>query len=419
MSINTFVCVSSTACQQEYPLNTPSKFTNRLPAPIENIFLQRLYIKVHSVFLGNEFAEGVDEVPGGVLQVRIEQVEQQVQGRQYQNVSGTFPFPFDYQEVISDDYGYHVFKHAPTLPTLSSSLTELQVTITDQNGEEVRLSLLKPTVIWLNITDRMMDDQFTITSVSHQPNLFPSNTLSAFTAPLPQEMDFDGFQVALLQLIYPPRMRDKEELASLTLDDHTFVWNLNDYEDTASFIKAVATDIKREKRIAKLFQFSIRQSGGETVLWRKIGGKIRKKIKAEMNFAFARACGKTDAPQTATFFSPGDGIVFGIANIFNALPMPVSSLNCNIVETNVLAGRQSTALQLVPVMKFMHEHEARLYEPAELAYHDIKARPVSTLRFEFRDPDGSPKNFMSPNEEDSIVITLLFKRKQTPAPRFT
>ena len=164
MSINTFVCLASNACQDDYPTNTPTRFTNRLPVPIENVFLQRLYLKLHSVFMGHTFKDGYDRIHGGVLQVRIREVEKQVKGREYQSVSGTFPFPFKGKADIGSDYGYHVFKHAPMLHTVNSSLTEIQVQITDQNGQEVQLQFLKPTAIWLNITDRMMDDEFTITS---------------------------------------------------------------------------------------------------------------------------------------------------------------------------------------------------------------------------------------------------------------
>ena len=417
MGVNTFVCLTSNASRDAYAGNHNTAFTNKLPTPIQNPNREKLFIKVHSIYICNKLKR--EATSGGFLQIEIREVEDQRQGKEYQKVCATLPFPLPQRNLITPNYGYFTFKHAPVLPTQFEFLNELHVRITDNEGELVESPLDIPTIVLVEITDRIMDEQFTINSVSLHPDLFPGNTLAKFTAPLAQEIFLPSHQVALLQVIYPPYLKDAEETAMLTLNGMEFTWRLSDFKSTVAFLSTVRKTIRGNGWTNEDFDFGVPEEGelkGQIVLKRKENENIDELfLEVTMSESFCQACGMTGTPQTKTNLMENECVNFGpisAANLYNALPEPMTTLTCDIIEANVLGGQQAHVLQCLPVLKEKHELQPRLYEPEQLAYHDVVARPFNAIKFEFRNPDGSVKNFVTPHTTDKILINLIFRKRK-------
>lgn len=417
MDSNTFILLTSNTCTDVFPNNTNASFTNRLPYPLRSSSPGgRLYLRTHSVFLGSQLKG--DGLIGGTVQIRIREVEDQRQGLSYERVSASLPYPIPESDLISATYAGHTFTHSPVLPARVDALNEVRVELTDRAGNVIDFELDIPTSVLVEATDSIMQEQFTITCVSQHPQLYPGNTLSEFTTPLPQEIQLLGYQVALLQIVYPPHLTDEEENVDLVLNGEILNWTLSDFNDTEEFLDAVRVAVNDSPKLKRDFQFGVVKGGrnkGMTILRRRVNNKNKAPfLLADVSQNFSKVCGRINAPRTETPLAPRDTIVFGpvtTANIYNAMPEPMAALHCNLVSPNVVGGAQAQALQPVPVLKEMLDVHPRVYEPKVLAWHDVTERPFNSIRFRFCNPDGSAKNFRTRHPKQPIVVNLVFKKK--------
>ena len=421
--LSTTVCLSSSASTELFPQNTPTSFANQLPSTLTNRDNRKMFLRLKCISLARTSADPY-RFSSGYVKIHLYEVEGQRRGREYAHCVAGFVFPPDPLED-GGEYGLHTFRHAPRLPIRFQSLDKLRVRLTDERDRDIRLRKGAPTLVWLSLDEMGSQEQFTVTSFSRQPDLFPANTPSRFTAPLPAELQLDDHEVALQNVIYPPRM-EEEALASLRVNDKVFRYDLKRFPDTASFVRRVVLDVRFEFEGRLIFGVQERpgEHRGQAFLFRPTrrpgggegsdgAGSPPAPMRIYPSSSFTKAMGQVSRPRGATSLEEGRSFYFrGRPNLHLGLPHPLAMLQCSIISPNIMCGRRAELLQCVPVYAKKEFSTGRVYEPEVLTYHPVPDRPFGTINFEFVNPDATARSFVCENPEHGMLITLIFRRKE-------
>lgn len=413
------ITLISDSCLEIYPDNTQSDFTNIFPQTLNNRDDKKFSIKLVTIGLSNHVAED-HGIPSGYLKILINAIEDQRDGQQYTKCVGGITFPL--KNTIGANYGFHSFTHGPNLPLRFDQLDNLRVTLTDINDRVINFVSGPATILQLEITSGMEEDgQFTLACHSEDPHRFPGNTLSTFTYGLHSTLELEGYEVALLNMIFPAHLELKKDPVWIRLHLSRFEYNLDEFDTVEDFVHKVTWDILRDESIRYEFAFKISgapRTKGLICIKRKKrfvtknSGKQQKLMTMEVSPAFAKACGQHTDPVEKRHMRVEDTMFFnGTPNLFRARPHPIAMLQCDLVKTNIMGGTHSTLLQTVPVLTARQDNDIRMYEPKQLTFHPVWKRPFDDIKFNITEPDGQKKRFLPIHPGDGIIVTLLFRLK--------
>lgn len=412
-----FICLSSDACLDHFPKNSLNSFTNRLPAVLRNRGGRRFYIRLKSISIctGSRYYRETPDF--SYVKIHIYEIEAQKEGRESAHFAGGFSYPPE--KRASDDYALHTFRHSPNLLVRFQELDKLHVRLTDEANNPVEIPPGPPTIIFLEITDMEPTEEFTITCISQQPDTYPSNSLAKFTVPLPNQMHLKGYEVSLLQVVYPPEMKETI-IASLKVNNYVWHYNLSNMASTTQFIHAVQRDLAHSEyggylRFKRLGMNTDSPMAGRLAFLVSYRYKWRERglITVHPSPNFAKVCGQVMEPRLKTTMKTNDIFFFrGFGNIALGQETPVAMLHCDIVKPNVMGGTQARLLQCVPILANAKQNAKRLYEPPELAFQPVSDSPISRIGFEFGNPDGSLRRFRTEDPDCYVMITLLFRKRK-------
>jgi hypothetical protein len=412
---STTICLSSDASVDIFPTNDATAFVNRLPRTLTNMENRKFHLKLKAIAMTTRSADPA-RITSGLARVHIYEVEGQRRGLEYRQNAGGFAFPPS--EWRRGNYGLHTFSSPVRLPLRFQTLDKLHVLLTDDQDRKLELHTGPPTLLWVELTDSEMEpeEEFTITAVSSQPDLFPGNRLANFTMPLQSELSLVDYEVALLHLVYPPLMTE-DATAALTVNGTRLTFDMNEFVDNEDFVQTV------NDRLGELTENRLRfgvsadpRFDGQAYLLR--GGQRRgDDLHADFHIypspTFTKACGQTSHPRARTVLRPGKMFLFeGRPNIHLGRPHPLAMLECGLLNPNIVCGRLAPLLQCVPVLARREHNLARMYEPQQLTYHPVPQRPFTTINFRFTDPDGTPRDFRSTDPHDGMLITLSFRKRR-------
>ena len=93
-------------------------------------------------------------------------------------------------------------------------------------------------------------------------------------------------------------------------------------------------------------------------------------------------------------------------------PTPLSMLYCDIVKPSIIAEVKGSLLQLIPMDDFIGQNANSNYTPKHLMFHSLIPYKIKNIKFYMTQTDGTENNFLSSGMvQDSVIITLLFRRK--------
>ena len=423
------VCLSSVACRESFPQNSPTDFVNTLPVPIrqeeadERLFL-RLKMAGVCAFLPTK--------PPVVIRVHISELEPQREGLGYTQVAGTLSFPPS--ERFADSFGVHFFRDPPTLPLRVVELSKLHIRLTDEFNQKITLAGGPPTLVWVEITKMQGRETFTVSCVSQQPDSFPANTLTNFYTPLPQEVALKDYEVALQYVVYPLALQENL-LAWIRVNGKLYTYNLSKFKTFRELGDQVHKDMQHAT--GRRLEFRRKQLffGRNTDRWRfyndhflkkmpykKPGhtGFASKRIKAPVtlsfSYTFAAASGLKGYEAGEKTLAPYEELWVGAPPGGEGAPLnveaPIVLVECDIIKPNVLAGRNGQLLHCVPGLpNISKEEQVRLYEPPNQVFHPVSDKPFTRIGIRFTNEKGELRHFYSPNKEkDTTVISLLFRK---------
>lgn len=408
--MNTIITLNSFDSINFFPNNQRNNFVNKLPSSLVAPTGKKFYLKLRAIALSAELTS--EDIYAGYVKVHISELTEQQSGTDFNYVLCGFSYP---PKVKFGDVGFHTVDNGPSLPVRVNPLTKLHVKITNSNGEELALTPASPTVIILEISNINMDTNFTITCTSYHPDLYPGNTLSLFSSPLPSEMNLQEYEVALQNIVFPPQMTESQ-IASLSIEGIDYNFNLSNYVTTMEFLEDVALTINASQfsGIILLGRNSNEESPhfGHIVIKRTNQGD-QEMYKIDVSWEFTLACGQTDKPRGTTWLRKGEMIVFdGWPDINLAKPNPLVMIHCNIIEPNIVGSSLANLLQIVPIQYEGDNSGNQMYEPHQLLFHPVMKRPFDGISFNFKNPDGRGRNFeCGIIDQARMIITLVFRPK--------
>lgn len=92
-------------------------------------------------------------------------------------------------------------------------------------------------------------------------------------------------------------------------------------------------------------------------------------------------------------------------------PTPLSMLYCNIVMPSIIANVKGSLLQVIPIEDFMLQERVVHYVPRRLLFQRLIPHKIKSIDFELTQTDGSANSLICDHEQDSIIVTLLFRRR--------
>lgn len=393
-----------------YSDNTSSNFSNVLPKILTTERDEKMYIKLVGIGMSN-----ICKHPLSYVNVHLKELEPQRAGREFNQIIGGFAYPLEESDAVVG-YGLHTFKHPVLLPLKFEELDSLQVRLSDEFNQDIELDQQFSTLIWFEITDEGMEDQFVMACTSRHPTLYPSNELGEFTVPLPSVLNLPNYEVALLNVLYPPSISDAERNVSFTVEGNNvadeFVFDLSMYRTTEDFVEAVQEKLRYSVWHGMVeFDFSTHRSRRGRVYFYYTNMGIFDYIKIVPSRNFTLACGQLQQPLGEIKLTPNGGYIFkGVANIFFGMPHPIAMIECDIIKPTVTTGDHANLLQFAPVLK--SDGESKLYEPERLIFHAVVDRPITSVKFTFREPNGVKKELQADNPEHFMLINLQFRMKK-------
>ena len=411
--INQTVCLVSSASLDKYPSNTRTNFSNQLPESIKTEHGKVLYVRVQNVGISTHaFSTGTGFAPD-YIKIHVYEIRPQMEGVGYSRFVAGFRYPPSYKCGVN--FGLHTFQHSPYLPLSINEIQKLQVRLTDYRNADIECDQGPHTFVTLVISDKMEKEEFTVHCLSRQPDLFVENRLANFTSPIPKEMTLEKYEVAMLNVVYPPLTKQIQK-ARLTINGVNFTYELEDFDSTIAFIRRVRDDIQDSQFRRYLFFNRVARGlhRGSAYIRRSAHESVDTVVRISTSHSFTIACGQTNRALAPTYLQAGETILFdGKPDINNVLDKPVAMLHCSIIEPTVMGGKHAHVLQAVPLKSVRQNDQDLIYEPPQLAFHPVIPRPFTSISFKFTDIQGEESQFISPfPEEDAILVTLVFRRKK-------
>ena len=417
------ICLLSTSSLEDFPFNSRTQFTNVLPAPIKREITDKpIFVRLRAIAISCIYDDDMKDDPYSCyLRVNLHELEQQRIDRHFDHCAGGFEYPPKTKLAEDSEYAYHTFSRTPYLKLKYSELTTLEISLVNAIGEPVDgIYTGPPTIVLFDISDAMDVDNFTISCSSLQPELYSGNKLTSFTSPLHSQMDLAKYQVALVNIVYPPSLTESK-LASFSLGDRTFRYKMESFNHTEEFIERVKQDVK-ESVYGKIITFKEIEHGklkGQMCFHRERSPRLNRGFAKQIEMSFSRnftiACGQVNEFRSKSLLKAGFIIAFrGVANINLVKPNPVAMLHCDIVRNGMVGNTFSNLLACVPVMTDQSAGRKRMHQASQLIYYDVVSKPVTCINFQFTNPDGSGREFVSGEAEkyNNIIITLSFRLKR-------
>lgn len=433
-----FITLQSNSSVKHHPQNSITRFTNVLPQPIQ-AHDRKVFIRLRRLVMSYKFVEVITERISHV-KIHLSELEPQTVNTFYEKTLANFQFPPE--DIINDEYALHDFEHAQFIELRSVPLHQLSILVTDSNNREIKLSDdSAPTILLFELSDMDYSKQFSITCQSKNLRgleLYPNNSLSRFRVRLPQEFYLENWEVAMVNMTYPPDLKHDVETnvwveMSTNYDEgykEKFNFDIKEYEETSQFITDVihtinydnfwgalvtASEKKEDDKVVG-FQFAIQPDPDSFPRW-----NLAITVTLEFNDLFWSVFdAEKKFNKSPSLFADTRVEILGIPNINRILPSSVGMVYCDIVKPSPVGEMMAPLLQIVPLppvksklyQKNMEDTRKNIgiYEPQHLIFHPISNKEFSDIEFEILQPDGQSLNLIGSDDfKTGMSFTLLFR----------
>ncbi len=412
-----FVTLASNGCLDHFPNNSLTRFTNVLPYAITDKNNIRLFARLRSIAISTILEDPNQEIE--YVKIKLGELQPSINNDKYDKCLARIDFP---PKSISGSYGIEEFKYSSFQPLKTLPLHQLTVLITDSKNNQLRLAHGVTTFVTIEISNMDFSRQFPVTCLSNDPdaqNYFISNVYTDFRCKLPQTLDLDGWEVALSSVIYPKRLRSRCEIA------FRLSWTTAPRDEDDEYTVAVdVMDLTSMDEVMTEINYNIAQHPvwrNKVVFERDGIGRYQFTLDhVELNGRFmtiqvgsrlAKLFGVTEHPDYQGF--TGSNTFVNPPDLNRIKPSTIGMVYCDIVETSAVGGSLCPLLHLMPLENYVQSPDPRttsIYAPQHLIFYPVINRQFSTIRFQIREPDGTPHDFGERVPDDpGLAITLLFR----------
>jgi hypothetical protein len=470
------IALSSYESRSSYPENLPTQFTNILAETLCSSDRQKpLFVKLRAISLSTDvYSE--EEHSGfmnffiplwqypGYVEVTLQEATAQIDSGEYVKYLGGFAFPpEDFQTPIhaqkrQANYGRHVFKDSPWVKLNATSITQFTIALNSVTGfplilvnplykdSEEQVDATPPTIVELDVTDDEAmasgEGAMTIGCSSWHPELYPTNTHAEFRSPLPHHMSFPNYQVALARIVFPANLRQSMKM-TFWIEGEPFTFDaLHDFEYRESSMPRVINAAIQGSRFAGHITFKMDRRTTGRMQARFGRGRLRamrnQTIRIVLDKAFQQCFHlEWEWGEGVHYMPPGGPAELAGSREprFTFVTLnPTALLECEQVEHSLVGQEQYRLLQYVPVLATetpltrtgrsvtdwneggWESVRELVYEPPELHWVDFTNKPLSNIKFTFREPsNGQVKSFDAGTGPDqAMIITLRLRPKPLP-----
>lgn len=409
-----YCTLASNANLDMFPENSLSNFTNIFPFPVKPKHGHTLYVRLRAIAISPTLINPGDPF-ARTIQIRIEELQALLTNSSFEKCLKRLSFP---PGIVLEHYAFLEFDNTEFLPILFASLTQLSILITDARGRQLRLADGPPTLLCIEFSEMEVSGQFSLACVSHLPEereTYPDNTLNKFIIGLPNELELQGYEVAVTSVSFPSDMivRLPPMFFSFKVqpDDYevTVPFNLFEYTDSRALLNDVVQKVNEALPINEYIRAKVeRDPRSANYEMLQICGRLTgtgRSVLMTVSPEFMRVIGRPFQEHT---LSADECVTLGKINLKGALPSQIGMLYCSCIDSNILGNRLFQLLQIVPIIR-----DRYVYEPQHLLFHPVIARPFDNIEFRLTQPDGTDHTYESPSG-GSMIVSLLFRPVMDP-----
>ena len=306
-------------------------------------------------------------------------------------------------------------------------LNKLSIRLANHESITINSVENRVTCITLEIMDEIeTGEQFEIAGFSQLPaenNPFPFNRANDFTIPLPYEINLEnGWEVALKSITFPDSMVQSQYW--LQVDEEIFYLDVSAIRIRRQVVGLVMDTLNTKNQMANEIDAKLTRSNtsGDLVLrvLRVEETEYQEDILLGISKHVAMLLNPNKSmPDIRVKLSKGRVFPLTVeANLDKQIvPIysPIGFVHCDIVAPGVVGSKLQPLLHAIPMGQFLFSQNVSFYEPENVLYRDTINRKFTSINVKIMDTNGDKYPFLAQREQDSVIVTLKFRRRQNLA----
>ena len=326
------------------------------------------------------------------------------------------------------DLCYRQYKHACFHRISQVPLNKLSIRIADHESNLLDNVANRATSVTLEIMDEIeTGEQFEIAGFSNptaENNPFPYNRANDFTVPLPYEVNLgEGWEVALKSMTFPAQMvntkywlRVREQLFYLDVSVVT------SRREAVALLKETLESSNYGEGFDVRLQNATTHAGYVLHVKRKDDTTdFPEDFVMGVSEAVVKLLNPASNLSTMLFtVGAGQTLPLNVAPDLDRHTVPkeispIGFIHCDTVASSVLGGELQPLLHTIPMGRFVFSQNVSFYEPENLVYRDTINRKFNSVNIKLFDVHGEKYPIQPHRDQDNIIITLKFRRRQNLA----
>lgn len=325
-----------------------------------------------------------------------------------------------------DGLCYREYKHSSFHRVNQIPLNKLSIRIADHESRNIDSVANRVTSVTLEIMDEIeTGEQFEITGLSRteaENNPFPYNSTNDFTIPLPYEINLgEGWEVALKSITFPAGLVHPDYWVQI--QDQDFYIDVSAISSRRQAAALVVETFNRSE-FANELEVELGRSRATRGYTLRITRLPHADEERRLSMGFSKAIVKLLNPESVMpdlyiSLQPDQKFPLTVGADLDVpiLPdySPIGLIHCDAVACSVVGAELRPLLHTVPLGQFIFSRNVSFYEPENIVYRDTVSRKFSSINIKMLDVKGKKYRVMKRREQDGVIITLKFRRRQNLA----
>lgn len=326
-----------------------------------------------------------------------------------------------------DELCYTEFKHSSFHRINQIPLNKLSIRIANHESININSVANRVTSVTLEIMDEIeTGEQFEVAGFSNLPaenNPFPYNRVNDFTISLPYEINLGaGWEVALKSITFPAALVHSEYWLSVQ-NEKAYI-DVSAIKTRRQALGVVVDTLKRSEYSDDMYVQTLQSNNSRNYVLRVT--RLRNTNYPDgFSLGYSEKLAKLlnpegDIPDLNVMLEEGQYFPLTVVAADLDRPLapnysPIGFIHCDVVASSVVGGELQPLLHTIPMGQFVFSNNVSFYQPENILYRDTISRKFSCINIRVVDVKGNKYPFHAQNRDDSIIVTLKFRRRQNLA----